>query len=238
MPVIRGQRVKRGERLMVFASPDLDYRKAAIAARLTAKLAELEAVRLDPMGRERLSALAEELSRLEAEQTAAQAEAERLILTAPQDGVILDIAPDLRPGDWVSPRQALGLVRADARPQAIAYVADEDLDRIATGARASFVPRSLDHRRLTGMVSNIDHSPITALTEPALAAAHGGEIPVRLQGQTLVPQGGYHRVIVTLDGMPPDIRLMGQVEIAASGQSLLGRTIRAALVVLMREWGA
>lgn len=44
----------------------------------------VKSAKLDPFGRERLSALTEELSRLAAEQAALDAEAERLIITAPR----------------------------------------------------------------------------------------------------------------------------------------------------------
>jgi len=61
---------------------------------------------------------------------------------------------------------------------------------------------------------------------------------VRASGQTLVPQGGYYRVQVQLLGAPPNMKLIGHVQISGQGQSLIGRAARSALVVLVREWGA
>ncbi|MBI3446413.1 MAG: peptidase M50 [Magnetospirillum sp.] len=234
----RGQHVEKGAKLLAFISPDIDHRRAGTAARLAGKSAELEAVKLDPFGRERLSALTEEVSRLAAEQAALDAEAERLNITAPQEGSFLDPLPDLKPGTWLSPKSQLGLIRADGKVQALAYVAEDDLARITEGDMASFVPHGLDFSRLSGTVTAIDRNPAKILTEPALASTHGGDIPVRVAGQALVPQGGFYRVVITLDGVQPDLKLAGHVMINGQGQSTVGRLARSVLVVLVREWGA
>jgi putative peptide zinc metalloprotease protein len=236
--VERGQRVAAGTPLLDFASPDIAARRAIIAARLVGKSAELEAVRLDPFGRERLSALTEELSRLGSEKAALDAEAERLTITAPHAGVFLDPLPDLKTGAWLSPKQQLGLIRADGATIATAYVAEDDLERIGEGGEARFIPHGLDHAGLNGRVLSIDRNPVKILTDPALASLHGGDIPVRVSGQILVPQGSFFRVSIRLDGPAPDLKLIGHARISGQGQSLIGRTIRAALVVLVREWGA
>jgi putative peptide zinc metalloprotease protein len=236
--VERGQHVTAGMPLLTFIAPDIDARRAITSARLAGKAAELEAVKLDPFGRERLSALTEELSRLRSEKAALDAEAERLTITAPHAGLFLDPLPDLKPGAWLSPKQQLGLIRADGVPIATAYLAEDDLERIKEGDEARFIPHSLDHAGMAGKVLSIDRNPVKVLADPALASLHGGDIPVRAAGQALVPQGGFFRVTIRLDGPAPDIKLIGHAIISGQGQSLIGRAARSALVVLVREWGA
>ena len=236
--VERGQHVAAGAKLLAFIAPDIDARRAITAARLEGKSAELEAVKLDPFGRERLSVLTEELSRLGSEKAALDAEAERLTITAPHAGLFLDPLPDLKPGAWLSPKQQLGLIRADGPLVATAYVAEDDLERIKEGDAAHFIPHGLNHVGMTGTVLTIDRNPVKVLTDPALASLHGGDIPVRVSGQALVPQGGLFRVTIHLNGTAPDIKLIGHVQISGQGQSLIGRAARSALVVLVREWGA
>jgi putative peptide zinc metalloprotease protein len=236
--VERGRHVAAGTQLLKFVSPDIESRRAITAARLAGKSAELEAVKLDPFGRERLSALTEEVSRLGAEAAGLDAETQRLTVTALHDGFFLDLLPDLKPGAWLSPKQQLGLIRADGATIAIAYVAEDDLERIAPGDEAGFSPHGLDYPRMSGAVLSIDRNPVKVLTDPALASLHGGDIPVRASGQALVPQGGYYRVQVQLDGAPPHMKLIGHVQISGQGQSLILRAARSALVVLVREWGA
>ena len=70
------------------------------------------------------------------------------------------------------------------------------------------------------------------------AVITGGDITVRASGQTLVPQGGFFRVTIRLNGTASDMKLIGHVQISGQGQSLIGRAARSALVVLVREWGA
>jgi putative peptide zinc metalloprotease protein len=235
--VQRGQHVAASTPLLTFVAPDIDARRAITAARLAGKSAELEAVKLDPFGRERLSALTEELSRLSSEKAALDAEAERLTITAPHAGLFLDPLPDLKPGAWLSPKQQLGLIRADSATIATAYVAEDDLERIKVDDDARFIPHGLDHSGMVGKVLSIDRNPVKVLTDPALASLHGGDIPVRASGQALVPQGGFFRVTIRLDGGPPDMKLIGHAQISGQGQSLIGRAVRSALVVLVREWG-
>lgn len=93
-------------------------------------------------------------------------------------------------------------------------------------------PTAFDHSGMTGTVLAIDRNPLKVLTDPALASLHGGDIPVRAPGQTLVPQGGFFRVTIRLDGIAPDT-----VQISGQGQSMIGRSARSALVVLVRKWG-
>ena len=237
--VERGQHVAASTPLLVFVAPDIEARRAITRAQLAGKTAEREYALLDPTTRDHLSALTEDIARLDAELAALDAEALRLTVTAPEDGVFLDPLPDLKPGAWLSPRQQLGLIRADGQTVAIAYVAEAELARIQEGDEAAFVPHGLDHFRLIGTVLAIDRNPTKALTEPALASLHGGDIPVRAAGQqTLVPQGGYFRVTIRLHGTAPATKLIGQAQISGQGQSLIGHAARAALVVLVREWGA
>jgi len=121
----------------------------------------------------------------------------------------------------------------------VAYVAEADLARLKEGDEARFIPQGLDHPGLAGKVLSIDRNPAKTLTDVALASLHGGDIPVRASGQqTLVPQGGYFRVTIGLDGAPAEMKLIGHAVISGQGQSLLGRLARSALVVLVREWGA
>lgn len=236
--VERGQHVTAGTPLLEFIAPDIDARRAIIAARLAGKATELEAVKLDPFGRERLSSLTEELSCLGSEKAALDGESQRLTVTAPHAGLFLDPLPDLKVGAWLSPKQQLGLIRADGATIATAYVAEDDLERIKPGDDARFIPYGLNHSGMTGKVLSIDRNPVKILTDPALASLHGGDIPVRASGQTLVPQGGFFRVTIRLNGAAPHTKLIGHAIISGQGQSMIGRAVRSALVVLVREWGA
>ncbi len=236
--VQRGQHVTEGEPLLLFVAPDIDARHRILQARLEGKKAEVEYAQLDPFTRGRLPTLVEEISRLSAERAALDAEARRLTVTAPYAGQFLDALPDLTPGAWLSPRQQLGLIRADGQTVAIAYFAESDLARIKEGDEATFIPRDLDQPRMHGVVLLIDRNPAKVITEPALTSVHGGDILVRPAGQTLIPQGGCFRVTIQLAGMVPDLKLTGHVIVSGQSQSILLRLARSAAAILVRELGA
>jgi putative peptide zinc metalloprotease protein len=236
--VAHGQRVAQGDALMSFTAPDIDLRKAVVAARVAGKAAELEAATLDPFLRDRAGIVLEDLRKAQAELAALNAETGRLTILAAMDGRVFDILPAAKPGDWLSPRQKLALVVADTAPVAIAYVAEDDLARIESGADARFTPTALESPSLPGRIHRIDPSPAKTLADGALASIHGGPIPSRVSGQQIIPEGAFTRITITLDGPPPSHEETGTVSIAAERASLISRLVRSVMVVLIREWGA
>ncbi|OAN52954.1 peptidase M50 [Magnetospirillum moscoviense] len=236
--VSHGQAVKPGDVLMSFTAPDIALRKAVAQALIDGKTAEFEAATLDPLLRDRAGIVQEDLRKAQAELAALDAEANRLAILAPMDGRILDILPDMKPGDWLSPRQKLGLVLENSAPIAVAYVAEDDLARIENGAGATLSPRALESPSRTGRVQRIDPSPAKTLPDGALASVHGGDIPARVSGQNIVPDGAITRVTINLEGPPPAHEEIGTISIEAENSSLIGRLARSVMVVLIREWGA
>jgi len=236
--VTAGQAVKQGDVLLTFTSPDLDLRRAAIQARMDGKTAELQAATLDPSLRDRAGVAQEDLRKAQAEMAALEAETIRLAVVAPMNGRLFDLLPAMQPGDWLSPRQKLGLVVADVPPVAIAYVSEDCLARIRDGATATFTPKTLESPSRGGFIQAIAPSPAKTLPDGALASIHGGTIPSRVSGQNIVPETTITRVNIILEGSLPDHEQMGVVNIDAERSSLIGRFVRSVMVVLIREWGA
>lgn len=233
-----GQAVKQGDVLLTFTSPDISLRKTVIQAHMDGKAAELQAATLDPFLRDHIGVAQEDLRRAQAEMTALEAETARLAVIAPMDGRLFDLLPDIRPGDWLSSQQKLGLMVADTSPVAVAYVTEDDLARIQDGASAIFTPKALESPSRAGRIHSIAPSPAKSLPDGALASIHGGSIPSRVSGQMIVPETTVTRATIALAGMPPDHEEMGTVTIDADHSSLIGRFVRSVMVVLIREWGA
>ncbi|MBF0326418.1 MAG: HlyD family efflux transporter periplasmic adaptor subunit [Alphaproteobacteria bacterium] len=236
--VSHGQEVKPGDVLMSFTAPDIDLRKAVILARIDGKTAELEAATLDPLLRDRAGIVQEDLRKAKAELAALVAEANRLSILAPMEGRVLDILPGIKPGDWFSPRQKLGLILGNSAPIAVAYLAEDELARIQKGADVTFSPHALESASRRGRVQRIDPSPAKTLPDGALASVHGGDIPARVSGQNIIPDGAVTRVTITLEGPPPAHEEIGTISIQAESSSFIGRLAKSVMVVLIREWGA
>lgn len=145
----------------------------------------------------------------------------QLIVTAPIDGRVSDLADPLRPGQWVRPKQVLG--------------------QVAVGALARFIandPAAAARLRVeTLATANAD-----TLDVPYLSASHGGPIPV-------VPAKGgrgperpgiaVYRATLVPDGpvSAPDQTAAGRVFIDGPPLSLAERVWRAAAAVVIRESG-
>nr|CAX83998.1 Peptidase, M50 family protein [uncultured bacterium] len=236
--VERGSKVEAGHVLFVFSSPEFGLRQVQIEARLAGKLAELEAAQLqDPTYREQGNVIREAISKAEAELAALRAESARLTLVAPHEGMVFDLLPGLEPGQWLSPRQKLAVVRSSDAAVADAYVREDDLDRVKEGTRAVFYPDSLDLDSFMGRVVAIDRSPVKSLTDGSLASIHGGSLPARVSGKMVVPEGAVYRLRINLDAPAPKLLLRGSVVLEGEARSLLGRLARAVSMVVVREWG-
>ena len=237
MAVRHGASVRAGDVLMRFASPDLDHRLRESEARLRAIGAELEAVRFKALQRDHAGTLRETMAAAEAERAVLEAERNRLMIVAPFDGMFIDLLSGIEKGAWLSPRQRLGLVRSSAGAVAIGYVEEDDLSRIREGSPATFVPASLEFSGIDGHVARIEPTAVDRLSDPLLAAGHGGAIRTRNTERGLVPEGAIYRVDVVLEGGAPAMEMKGSVHVDGARESLAVRLMRSVLVVLVREWG-
>ena len=208
--VSHGQKLKAGDVLMTFEAPHIEDRKAIAEAAISGRKAELEAATLDPQRRENTGVAREHLGRAKAERAALEAETGRLALVAPMDGTVFDLLPGLNPGDWLSPRQKLGL---------------------------EFIPQDNGKPRRTGRVLSIATSPTKVLGDEVLASVYGGSIPSRISENQVLPEGAYMRVTIQLDAPPPNNEIIGKAYIGGERSSLTNRLFRSIMVVLVREWG-
>jgi putative peptide zinc metalloprotease protein len=167
-------------------------------------------------------------------------EAQRLHVTAPIAGRVVDIADDLRPGMWIPPKAPLLSVVALGEPEIEAYVFEADLPRIAVGDRAAFYPDGGFLSAIEARVAAIDRANTRVLPENYLASRFGGGIPVReVREGEFVPERAVYRVVLAVeDGAqtPPRV-VRGRVVIKGRGESLAARAWRSVLSVLLRESG-
>jgi putative peptide zinc metalloprotease protein len=235
LEVTEGQAVTAGTVLARLDNPDLAARQDQTARRIAVLKYELSSVGVDDTFRGRAQSIAKELEAALAEQAGLAAETRRLTLVAPMDGTVIDLSPHLQPGQWINGREALLGLRQGGVLEA--YVAEEDLPRIATGATARFIPEGAASAR-PAQLSAIDRASVRSLTEPALAAPFGGAIPARIDKQSLIPDISVYRVRLTLaEPAEPSVTLRGEVHLDGERRSILGRAMRAAAAVLIREWG-
>ena len=229
-----GDRVAAGTVLARLDNPDLALKLEQTGHRVSVLNYELASIGFDDSFRSRAQATAQELETALAERAALLRDRERLILVSGMAGIITDVSPALQPGQWVSPRDAVLGVQSGTQVEA--YVAEDDLPRIKAGDRATFIPEGSIGSRAATLVA-IDRVAVKALADPAMAVPYGGAIPARFDAKALVPDGAIYRVRLAVEGDVIAVPLRGQVHVEGERRSLMGRVLRSAAAVLIREWG-
>jgi hypothetical protein len=141
---------------------------------------------------------------------------------APNAGVMVDIDPDLRPGEWLKGQEYLGSLVTPGRWQVVTYVDEEAVRRIARGDRALFISDGLGGPALRLTVASIDRDASRTLGEPELASLFGGDVLVREKSGTLYPEHAVYRVCWTLTRLcrPPTHRGAGTWPSPGNGKCL------------------
>ncbi|MBW7900126.1 MAG: HlyD family efflux transporter periplasmic adaptor subunit [Rhodocyclaceae bacterium] len=240
LPHADGALVPAGAVLVEFDSPRILARAARSAVRREQLARETAAAAFDPELRKDWQVLHERQATATAEAGTVAADAALYAPAAPYAGILRDLDPDLRPGDWVAHREVLGrLIRPGPR-QVVTYVDEDAIHRIRVGDRALFAADGHGGPTLRLRVAGIDGDASRTLNEPALATLFGGHVPVREKQGAFYPERAIYRVVLeTADDAPiPDQHTWrGQVAIAGDWEAPGLRFLRAAASVLAREAG-
>jgi len=228
-----------GSPLLILDQPDLSYHAERAALTRETLEAEWRSVSSrDDDGLERLPLILQGRALREAEWQAVLAEGERLTLTAPFAGKLADVDPNIGVGAWVSPRQPLGSLIGPGPWLVEAFVAQSELPRLQPGATARYYPIHLPGRAWSATVVDIEHTRLTQLPHPMLAASHGGPLPTLADARSpLQPRDSLYRVRLALDahGESPAAVGWGQAALDAQPRSWLIEQLKPMAIVLIRE---
>lgn len=240
LPFSNGTTVPAGAVLVHFESPQLQARTARGTARQQQLSRQAAAAAFDPELRKDWQVLHEEQRTASAEAHTVTADAALYSPVAPYAGVLRDLEPDLRPGDWVAHRELLGhLIRPGPR-QVLTYVDDEAIRRIQVGDRALFMADGNAGPTLRLRVASIAEDASRTLEEAALSTLSGGHVLVREKQGILYPERAIYRVTLeTAEDAPlPDQHAWrGRVAIAGSWEAPALFFLRTGASVLVREAG-
>ncbi|MEG1116287.1 MAG: secretion protein HylD, partial [Janthinobacterium sp.] len=139
LPVANGQHVAAGQPLLRLSSPELALREGETGARQDLLAWQSAAAGLDAASRKDWQVLNDQLAYASAEHATVGADLRRFRPLAPFAGVLVDVDPDLRPGEWLKGQEYLGSLVGAGRWQVVAYVDQDAVRRIARGDRALFL---------------------------------------------------------------------------------------------------
>ncbi len=240
LPPELGTRVEKGAPLIVLRSPDLLQKIHSSKIKVSALEKQYLTAGFSADTLRQQSVFKEQLDAATAELKGFLAERERLHPTAPYDGLIIDVEPDLFVGEWIPKGMSLVRVIDDKHWVVDTYVEESDLRRLDNGNWGWFVPEAAGLPDVWLSIISIDRDASHILSDGPLGSVAGGQILVRPQNNKLYPERSVYRVRLQASSTDKIIstgHLRGRVVILAWPKSILGDLIRGLLATMMRESG-
>lgn len=229
--------VKEGDSLAQLDMPDLQARQARTQASVTALSQQLPRLMGQEQGLDVQQATIRRLQEQLAESRAIEEETARLHLKAEFAGQWGDVDRHLRAGAWINTRTPLGVLVDPESWIVDAYVDQQQVGRIAVGAKAGFWPQRWG-RSLDATVIEVDSARSQQLPYAMLDARHGGTIATQPHEKESLPVQPVYRVRLKLQEAPAQLReLRGTVHISAERSSWLWHVVQNGLAVVIRESG-
>lgn len=233
--------VEQGATLVSLIEPDISLDLAAQQVALDNIDAELTGLLDNPQGRAQLSAAQARrllnLSNIESHQR----EITRLHLSAPFSGKWQRINEQLAPGQWLSPREPLGVLIDPEHWVVEGYIDQQDIHRLEVGSSVRFFVEG-QPSALHGELVRIAPSRTRLLDQTMLAERHGGVLKTQQEsgseGQPLELEQPLFAVQARIDTSWNDIReARGRLHIDAERQSLAARLGTWLAAIAVRESG-
>lgn len=229
--------VEAGETLIILDEPDITSRLQSSEANARSYAAKLSGLIADPAGLAEDAVTRQRLNVQFEEARAARSEIARLNLQTPFAGVWLDVNPDWKAGQWVGRQESLGMLIDPRSWQVDAYVAQDQVHRMATGDRVRFYPDG-QTTPLSGRVVQIGSTRASQLSHRMLSSRFGGPVPTTHAEHALIPSNALFQVLIQLDEPLSGLReTRGHLKIEGERRSLLGDVATHVLAVLLRESG-
>ncbi len=235
-----GREVMAGEPLLELAMPDLDFELTKANALIQTAKTKLLRQASDLESRSYSRVLNEELSRAVQKREGILALASQRIVSAPFDGVIVNVESALIKERWVGPTTMMAVIKSKNGAEIHSFATDSQINRIATGATATFYPDDFMFPVVKAKLIEIEDTGSNRLPYRELTDINGGTIITKTAPYgELAPASTYTKLRVTPDQHELNIphTQRGIVRISASGESLATSFFRRIAAVLILESG-
>lgn len=232
-----GGAVQAGENLVVLDEPDIASRLRSSEANARSYAARLSGLLADPAGLTEDAVTRQRLNVQFEEARAARSEMARLNLQTPFAGIWMDVNPDWKAGQWIGRQEPLGILIDPRSWQVDAYVAQDQVHRMAVGDPVRFYPDG-QASPLRGRVLQIGSTRAGQLSHRMLSSRFGGPVVTTDAEHGLVPGSALFQVLIQLDQPLPSLReTRGHLKIEGERRSLLADGATHLAAVFMRESG-
>jgi putative peptide zinc metalloprotease protein len=237
--VQNGIDVTKDQPLIRLVSPDLAYKLGQAKADLAQVEWQLSAQGVAPDLMAKSLVAAHEYEAALATYRSLADEIAKLEVRAPIGGRVVDLAENLRSGEWIAADERLLAVIEPGHAAIEAYVAEADLERIGVGTAATFYPEGDWSPSVPAHVTRIERANARVLAEPYLASRFGGAIPVReTKSNEWVAESAVYRVMLEPHALAAPVRVLrGRVVLNGTAESLALQAWHRVLAVAVRESG-
>jgi putative peptide zinc metalloprotease protein len=236
----RGEQVSRDQTLFLLESPELEHKHMQAIRKIDMLNLQLARQATQAGKIEESGVLYRELAKTLSEAEGYEAQLQQLEIKSPITGTVVEITDALMPGRWVNENLQLALVVSLDNLQVEAYFTEDDVSQIEPGASGRFHPESTSYPPFPVRADSISYTAITTLKNPLQSSIYGGDIATHEQPDgTLLPNHSIYSVRLTPTSIvgPVNQVLRGEVSIAGTPQSIIGRLWQSVAAVLIRESG-
>lgn len=233
-----GHHVEADSPLMELNAPEIDSKIETNLIKQRVTKLRLSRVTSSRQDLDERLVLLEQLGALQTELQGLHEQQKHLIVTAPFDGTILQIAHNLHEGRWVDKRELLVLMTSNENLILRGYVAEGELHRLSPGNEGRFIPDDPTRRAFHVRLDRINDGGSRKIEIPELATVFGGSVVTeRDQQGSLIPREAQYLVElrpVDITSFPPQT-MRGVVILEGKKVSLAARAWRQITRVLVRE---
>jgi putative peptide zinc metalloprotease protein len=245
LDVAVGQRVKAGDVLFVVDAPEVREELGIVDVEI--RLARLRLARVGANADDlaQRSIIDSQLRSLLARRQGLEERGAALIVTAPFDGTITEVNPEIQPGQWVGRGEQVAFLSAGMGSIARGYVAGNDSSRLSANASGWFIPDDISLAKSPVTLQSLAETGAQEIDVPQLTSHYHGAIAVHPSAATagkrqrLVPITAQYAVMakVGADAFAPGRSVQGVLLLDGEGVSLASKAWRRVLMVLFREAG-
>ncbi|MFM2422450.1 MAG: hypothetical protein RL291_980 [Pseudomonadota bacterium] len=235
-----GQHVKAGDVLAVMTARELDAEIKLTEIRAQLIAARLERRTADASDQTESLVLDQEATAIKQKREGLAQEAKLLVVRAPQSGRVLELNPALHPGRHVGRTELIAAIGEPGAWRVRGYATDTEALRLAGVEHASFLVPNGSLFHVEAHALTVAPAGATTIELPMLAIQNGGTVAAELdREQRLKALEARVLVTATLKAAPHDgpQNVRGVLVAQGTGESILGRFLRRAASVLLRETG-
>ncbi len=164
----------------------------------------------------------------------------KLIVTAPDKGMIVDKVQTINAGDWIGEGTQILAILDKTELEVIAYLQEEYLSRVKVGVKGYFYPERGNFPVIEVEVKEIESMSIRAMDALYSASLFGGDVAVRENDKKeLLPVISVYKIRLKLSEPVDDLQRVrrGTVVLEGTAESLVKRVQKIAYALFRRESG-